>query len=113
MARLFNVLVLSIYRSRKNLNIDYDLLISVSLPFSSHIAGYIINKKNKKDWIMDNGDPFTLKKDAPENNKILYGFLNKYFENKFYSLANKIYLLMKNSMDLHKDFFNISKDKLI
>ena len=105
--------LLSVYRSRKNLILDYDLLISVSLPFSSHIAGYIINKKNKKDWIMDNGDPFTLKKDAPENNKILYGFLNKYFENKFYSLANKIVFTHQDSMDLHKDFFNISKDKLI
>ena len=37
--------LLSIYRNKKNLNIDYDLIISVSLPFSSHIAAYIINKK--------------------------------------------------------------------
>ena len=34
--------LLSIYRNKKNLNIDYDQIISVSLPFSSHIAAYII-----------------------------------------------------------------------
>ena len=37
--------LLSIYRKKKNLNLDYDLMISVSLPFSSHIAAYILNKK--------------------------------------------------------------------
>ena len=37
--------LLSIYRNKKKLNIDYDLIISVSLQFSSNIAAYIINKK--------------------------------------------------------------------
>ena len=46
---------------------------------------------------MDIGDPFTLKKDAPENNKYLYGFLNKYYENKFYSIASKILFTHKES----------------
>jgi hypothetical protein len=39
------------------------------LPFSSHIAAYIINKKLQKPWIMDIGDPFYLKTSAPENNR--------------------------------------------
>ena len=37
--------LLSIYKNKKNLNLDYDLIISVSLPFSSHIAAYILNKR--------------------------------------------------------------------
>ena len=103
--------LLSIYRNKKNLNIDYDLIISVSLPFSSHIAAYIINKKNKKEWVMDIGDPFTLKKDAPENNRILYGFLNRYYENKFYSLASKIIFTHEDARSAHIDYFDIETTK--
>ena len=103
--------LLSIYRNKKNLNIDYDLIISVSLPFSSHIAAYIINKKNKKEWVMDIGDPFTLKKDAPENNRILYGLLNRYYENKFYSLASKIIFTHEDARSAHIDYFDIETTK--
>ena len=101
----------SIYRNRKKINIDYDLIVSVSLPFSSHIAAYILNKKNKKKWIMDIGDPYTLKKDAPENNTILYGYLNKHYENKFYSLASKIIFTHEDAMSAHVDYFDIDKEK--
>ena len=103
--------LLSIYRQRKKLNLDYDLMISVSLPFSSHIAAYILNKKNNKEWLMDIGDPFTLKKDAPENNKILYGLLNKYYEHKFYNLATKIIFTHEDSMSAHINHFNINPEK--
>ncbi len=103
--------LLSIYRNRKKINIDYDLIVSVSLPFSSHIAAYIFNKKNKKKWIMDVGDPYTLKKDAPENNTILYGYLNRYYENKFYSLASKIIFTHEDAMSAHIDYFDIDKEK--
>ena len=104
--------LLSIYKNKKRLNLDYDLMISVSLPFSSHIAAYILNKKNKKEWVMDIGDPFTLKKDAPENNKILYSFLNKYYENKFYSLANKILFTHEDAKSAHIDYFHINPKKV-
>ena len=101
----------SIYRNRKKINTDYDLIVSVSLPFSSHLAAYILNKKNKKKWIMDIGDPYTLKKDAPENNTILYGYLNKHYENKFYSLASKIIFTHEDAMSAHIDYFDIDKEK--
>ena len=60
---------------------------------------------------MDIGDPYTLKKDAPENNKILYGYLNKYYENKFYSLASKIIFTHEDAMSAHIDYFDIDKGK--
>ncbi|MEC7892567.1 MAG: hypothetical protein VYA37_03380, partial [Actinomycetota bacterium] len=103
--------LLSIYKNKKRLNLDYDLMISVSLPFSSHIAAYILNKKNKKEWVMDIGDPFTLKKDAPENNRILYGLLNRYYENKFYSLASKIIFTHEEASSAHIDYFDIETRK--
>jgi len=105
--------LISIYRNRKKLKLDYDLLITVSLPFSSHIAGYLINKKNNKKWMMDIGDPFTLKKDAPENNYLLYGALNKYFENKLYSLADKIMFTHNDALYTHKEYFKLPDGKVI
>ena len=105
--------LISIYKNRRKLKLDYDLLITVSLPFSSHIAGYLINKKNNKKWVMDIGDPFTLKKDAPENNYLLYGALNKYFENKLYSLADKIMFTHNDAMHTHKEYFKLPNGKVV
>ena len=62
---------------------------------------------------MDIGDPFALKKDAPENNRILYGFLNRYYENKFYSLASKIIFTHEDARSAHIDYFDIETKKLI
>ena len=90
---------------------DYDIMISVSLPFTSHLAAYSINKKKRKRWIMDIGDPFYLKKDAPENNKFLYSYLNKYFENKLYKDATKVVFTHTESMEYHKKTFSALKEK--
>ena len=90
---------------------EHDLLISVSLPFSSHLVAYTLNKKRGTRWIMDIGDPFYLKKDAPENNKYLYSYLNKYFENKFYKRASKVVFTHKESMEYHKQTFDILNNK--
>ena len=105
--------VYQIYKNRNNIPKDYDVIISVSLPFSSHIAAYIINKKINKQWIMDIGDPFTLKVDAPENNRFLYSGLNKRYEKRFYSKAEKILFTHQDALSNHKKFFNIPSSKLI
>tara|TARA_B100000700_G_scaffold13118_1_gene13216 strand:- start:139 stop:903 length:765 start_codon:yes stop_codon:yes gene_type:complete len=60
---------------------------------------------------MDIGDPFTLKKDAPENNRILYGFLNRNYEKKFYSLASKIIFTHEEARSAHIDYFHIETKK--
>ena len=100
----------SVRRKIKNIP-DYDLLISVSLPFTSHLVAYTLNKKRGTRWIMDIGDPFYLKKDAPENNKYLYSYLNKYFENKFYKHASKVVFTHKESMEHHKKTFDTLNQK--
>ena len=50
---------------------------------------------------MDIGDPFLLKKNAKENNHLIYFFLNKYYEKKFYNLAYKILFTHKESLETH------------
>ena len=100
--------LISVFRVRKKLNLDYDVLITVSLPFSSHIAGYLINKKIGKPWIMDVGDPFTLKTTAPENNSFLYGRLNKHYEMKFYKQASKVLFTHDDARKIHIKEFQIN-----
>ena len=100
----------SIRRRRKAIP-DYDLIISVSLPFTSHLVAYSINKKIGKKWIMDIGDPFYLKKDAPENNKYIFSFLNKHFENKFYQSANNVVFTHDESMKYHYNSFPVLDGK--
>ena len=104
--------IFSIWNNRKKIDIDYDLIISVSLPFSSHVAAYIINKDKNKKWIMDIGDPFSLKTNAFENNRYLYKSLNYYFENKFYKKAHQVVFTHQESADEHKLFFNMPENKV-
>ena len=104
--------VFSIWKNRKKIDFDYDAIISVSLPFSSHVAAYIINKEKRKKWIMDIGDPFSLKSNAFENNKYFYKSLNYYFENKFFKMADQIFFTHKEASLEHKEFFNISNEKI-
>jgi len=103
----------SIWRNQKKIDIEYDVIVSVSLPFSSHVAAYIINKRRKKKWIMDIGDPFSLKQNALENNKYLYKSLNYYFENKFFNLAEQIIFTHNEAAIEHSKFFNISNEKVL
>ena len=105
--------IYSIWKNRKKIDIDYDLIISVSLPFSSHLAAFIINRNKNKKWIMDIGDPFSLKNNAFENNRYLYKSLNYYFENKFYKKAHQIVFTHQESANEHKKFFNIPENKVI
>ena len=104
--------IYSIWKNRKKIDINYDIIISVSLPFSSHIAAYIINRGKNKKWIMDIGDPFSLKNNAFENNRYLYKSLNYYFENKFYKKADQVVFTHQESANEHKKFFNISEKKV-
>lgn len=103
----------TIFRNRKRINNNYDIIISVSLPFTSHLCAYILKKRIHADWYMDIGDPFTLKINSPENNKIIYSFLNKIYERKFYKIASKIIFTHKEVAELHENKFNIDKSKIV
>ena len=105
--------LISVFKEKNKYKVDYDLIISVSLPFSSHIAAYLINKKINKPWIMDIGDPFSLKVSAPENNGLLYSGLNRYTEKKFYKLANQILFTHEDVKKAHEEEFEIDSQKTI
>ena len=104
---------ITIFRNRKRIKNNYDIIISVSLPFTSHLCAYILKKRIQADWYMDIGDPFTLKINSPENNKIIYSLLNKIYERKFYKIASKIIFTHKEVAELHENKFNIDKSKIV
>jgi len=104
--------VITILKNKKHIKNDYDVIISVSLPFTSHLCAYIIHKKIQADWFMDIGDPFTLKLDSPENNKFIYSFLNNFYERKFYQTASKIIFTHEEVAKLHQSKFNIDSTKI-
>ena len=102
----------TIYKNKKKIPKNYDYIFSVSLPFTSHLCGSILSK-HSSDWIMDIGDPFSLKKDSPENNKFLYSSINTYFEKKYYKKSKRIIFTHYESLLFHQENFNLDPKKLI
>ena len=105
--------LISVYKNRNKINYEYDSIISVSLPFSSHVAAFIINKNKKKKWILDIGDPFSLKTKALENNIYIYKKLNIYIEKKFYKLASQIVFTHLEVAKQHVEKFKIDENKIL
>ena len=103
----------TIFKNRKGIKNNFDIIISVSLPFTSHLCAYILKKRISAEWYMDIGDPFTLKINSPENNKIIYSYFNKFFERKFYQNASKIIFTHNEVAELHKKKFKIDKSKIV
>ena len=103
----------TIFKNRKSINNHFEIIISVSLPFTSHLCAYILKKRISAEWYMDIGDPFTLKINSPENNKIIYSYFNKFFERKFYQNASKIIFTHNEVAELHKKKFKIHQSKIV
>ena len=103
----------TIFKNRKSIKNNFDIIISVSLPFTSHLCAHILKKRISAEWYMDIGDPFTLKINSPENNKIIYSYFNKFFERKFYQNASKIIFTHNEVAELHKKKFKIDRSKII
>tara|TARA_X000000368_G_scaffold71288_1_gene51936 strand:- start:1139 stop:2362 length:1224 start_codon:yes stop_codon:yes gene_type:complete len=104
--------IFTVYKNKTKISKDFDSIISVSLPFTSHVCASIIVKELETKWIMDIGDPFSLKVQSPENNKILYSFLNRFIEKKYYNKADKIFFTHQEVLDFHQKKFKIKKSKL-
>ena len=105
--------IFTIYKNKKKIHDDYDIIISISLPFTSHVCAYLLNKRLNAEWYMDIGDPFSLKKFSSENNKFLFSFINRYIEKKYYKIASKIIFTHKEASELHMENFNIPSSKII
>jgi len=109
---LWHWLPMALYRTftlRKN---KYDLVISYSPTFSAVLAGYFYKRLNPNcTFIIDFGDPYSVSKEMPVNNYMLYSKLNRFAENSAFSLSklitftnSKTYKLYVNSYPKIKVF---------
>tara|TARA_B100001093_G_scaffold382820_1_gene368394 strand:- start:1964 stop:3187 length:1224 start_codon:yes stop_codon:yes gene_type:complete len=105
--------IFTIIKNKSKIPKNFDIIISVSLPFTSHVCGSILNKSMSSKWFMDIGDPFSLKEHSFENNRFLYSFINSYFEKKYYQMADKIIFTHTEASKLHMDKFQIDSSKLV
>lgn len=75
------------------------ILVSVSLPFSGHVAAYLARRKFRSvPWVMDIGDPFAFMVEAPTNNHLLYGTFNFFAEGRMLSAADAFSVTTENTL---------------
>ena len=104
--------IFTVYKNKTKISKDFDSVISVSLPFTSHVCASILLKGLKTKWVMDIGDPFSLKLQSPENNKIIYSFLNRFIEKRYYNKADKVFFTHQEVLEFHQNKFHIENSKL-
>jgi hypothetical protein len=91
----------------------YDLVITVSHPFSSHLIGIMIKYLHPQvRWIADNGDPFSFMDKPRVNNFFLYKALNKYVESKVLHLCDGFAVTTEGTSELYRTYFHSSSDKI-
>jgi len=67
----------------------FDVLISVSLPFSGHLVGLFLKKKHPRlTWLADIGDPFSFSPN-PQNNLFWFEKINRRLERRVLQTADR------------------------
>jgi hypothetical protein len=81
-----------------------ELIISVSLPFSSHVAALMARKKGIP-WIVDVGDPFSFMTATPTNNHSLYARLNASVERAVVAKATLVTVTNEATGAVYRELF--------
>ena len=84
----------------------YEVIISVSLPFTNHLVGMWL-QKNSKDvpWLVDVGDPFSFSEMRHLNNHVLYRKLNERVEGAVFTRADWVTVTTEEVSSLYKQKF--------
>ena len=91
----------------------YDKLITVSIPFTCHMVGLNIKKRNPDMlWVMDIGDPFYILDTTPVNNYKMYRRLNYLIEKKIISCADIISVTTEVLAKIYRNVFPESNKKI-
>lgn len=106
-------------RSLKNLvkQESFDVVITVSLPFTGHLLGLWVKKTvdQRSIWLADKGDPFSFQAKAP-NNPWLYSRLNRYLEKKVLETADALSLTTTETLQKYREQFgdqSVTRAKVI
>lgn len=93
-------------------NQHFDALITVSLPFTSHLVGLAAKRRFPGlIWLADMGDPLNFQLFSINNNW-LYRRLNFYFEKRVLQQADSIVVTTELLIEKFKTEFQISTEKL-
>ena len=91
---------------------QFDIMISVAHPFSSHLIARSIKKVSPNTkWIMDNGDPFCFNGVNP-NNVFLYNRLNRCIEGSCINQSDAFTVTTEETKEEYQKIFPHLKDKL-
>lgn len=91
----------------------YDLIVTVSHPFSCHIIGVFIKYLNPDlKWIADNGDPFALMEKPQVNNFFLYKRLNLFVESKVVDMCDYFAVTTHNTKKLYESSLRFDAKKI-
>lgn len=91
----------------------FDVLISVGLPFTSHLIAMSSKKRYTGiHWIMDIEDPFCFSEDFFVNNFRLYRKLNYHMEERAFQLADSVCVTVENARQKYAAIFPEEASKL-
>lgn len=107
--------ILPAYRAARRLvdENQYDLVISSSLPFSTHLAGLWLKRSRPAiTWLVDIGDPFAFVKVAAANNRFLYGRVNRAAETAVLRAADHVSVTNAGAAVAYERYFQWDTTKL-
>ncbi len=92
---------------------QYDALITISDPFTSHLVGYKLKEKYPQlKWLVDIGDPFCFRHDTPTNNHLLYNKKNYRVEKNIFAKAEYISVTTETTKEKYAQLFPESGEKI-
>jgi glycosyltransferase involved in cell wall biosynthesis len=91
----------------------YDAVISVSLPFSTHLSVLGIAGRGRGTvWLQDLSDPFSFTEDTPLNNTALYRRLNYFAERRTFGAANGITVHNASQATIYGELFPEARGRI-
>jgi hypothetical protein len=92
---------------------EFDVLISVSHPFSSHVVANSLKRKYPSlTWILDNGDPFSPLEESQPNNFFLFRSINQRIENSYLKKGSHFCVTTQETRKIYGDYFKENKNKI-
>lgn len=90
-----------------------DGLVTVSLPFSGHLAGVPLKRRNPAmPWLVDIGDPFSFFHRVPLNNHALYRGRNERAEGQVLRLADAVAVTTEPTLERYVELFPHVRGKI-
>jgi len=85
---------------------NYDMVMTVSLPFSSHVVGLYLKAEHPDlPWLADVGDPFCFMDKTPVNNLFLYRKRNHAWDGDVAEFADIISVTTAPTRDIYARLF--------